>query len=66
MAFASDHVHKKHVQNYKSGKIISINVLEFLAVIINYVVALTHVLQQPDLDDPQSVLLNYIDNKSAL
>ncbi len=47
------------------GTLISINILEFVTVIINYCAAL-HVLKTtPVIDDPHSVLLNILHNISA-
>lgn len=50
----------------KDGQLISINVLEFVTVIINYIAA-THVISTTNIiDDPYPVLLNITDNTSAL
>jgi len=55
-----------HKQNNDDGKLISINVLEFLTVIINYAAAYTALTQDPVEDDPNPVVLNITDNTSAL
>ena len=50
----------------KDGRLISINVLEFVTVIINYCASL-HVIQTTSFtDDPHPVLLNVTDNTSSL
>ena len=52
--------------NNEDGRLISINVLEFVTVIINYMVAM-HVVTTTDIThDPYPVLLNVTDNASAL
>jgi hypothetical protein len=49
-----------------NGTLISINVLKFVTVIVNYI-ALLHVVTTTDFtDDPHPVLLNVTDNTSAL
>ena len=55
-----------HKRNNDDGKLISINVLEFLTVIINYAAAYTALIQDPIEDDPNPVVLNITDNTSAL
>ena len=55
-----------HKQNNNDGKLISINVLEFLTVIISYAAAYTAITQDPVEDDPYPVVLNITDNTSAL
>ena len=55
----------KHLSNNESNNFISINVLEFLVVIINYCAALTVVTTERFTDDPHPVLLNIVDNTSA-
>ena len=48
------------------GTLISINILEFVTVIVNYIASL-HVITTSDFtDDPHPVLLNVTDNTSAL
>ena len=55
-----------HRKNNKDGKLISINVLEYLTIIINYLASL-HVIQTTSFtNDPYPVILNMTDNKSAL
>jgi hypothetical protein len=52
--------------NNDDGKLISINILEFITVMINYIVAL-HILQTSTLtDDPYPVILSITDNSLAL
>ena len=50
----------------KDGTLISINVLEFVTVIINYVASLHVIISTSFTDDPHPVLLNVTDNTSAL
>lgn len=50
----------------KDGQLISINVLEFVTVIINYCAALHVILTDNVTDDRYPVLLNVTDNMSAL
>jgi hypothetical protein len=56
----------KHKKDNKDGLLISINVLEFVTVIINYSAALHFVTTTWATDDPYPVLLNVTDNASAL
>lgn len=54
------------MKDNKDGTLISINVLEFVTVIINYIAAL-HVIRTTNItNDPYPVLLNVTDNTSAL
>jgi hypothetical protein len=54
-----------HKANNDDGKLISINVLVFITVIINYMASL-HVLElTKPTEDPYPVLLNITDNSSA-
>ncbi len=46
--------------------LVPINILEFVMVIINYCAALHVVWTSPVIDDPHPVILNVIDNSSAL
>jgi hypothetical protein len=55
-----------HKQDNADGGLISINVLEFVTVIINYCAALHMVLSTNPMNDPYPVLLNVTDNASAL
>ena len=55
----------KYLPDNKSGKLISINVLEFVVVIIDYCAALTVILTEDVTDDPHPVLLNIADNTAA-
>ena len=50
----------------KDGQLISINVLEFVTVIINYCASLHVILTSSFTDDPYPVLLNVTDNTSSL
>ncbi len=51
---------------FRDSPLVLINVLEYITVIINYIVAL-HVLRTTNItDDPHPVLLNIADNSSAL
>jgi hypothetical protein len=52
--------------NNNNGMLVSINVLEFVMVIINYCTALHVVWTSPVTNDPHSVILNVTDNSSAL
>ena len=56
----------RHRPNNKDGLLISINVLEFLTVIINYCAALTAYECEQITEDPYPILLNKTDNTSAL
>jgi hypothetical protein len=56
----------KHKKDNKDGLLISINVLEFVTVIINYCAALHFVATTLAIDDLYPVLLNVTDNASAL
>jgi hypothetical protein len=55
-----------HKRYNTDGLLISINVLEFVTVIINYCAALHIVLSTNPTNDPYPVLLNITDNASAL
>ena len=55
----------KHFPNNKDGRLISINVLEFVVVIIDYCAALTVVTIENVTDYPHPILLNIADNTSA-
>jgi hypothetical protein len=55
-----------HKRDNTDGLLISINVLEFITVIINYCAALHMVLSKNPTNNPYPVLLNVIDNPSAL
>jgi hypothetical protein len=56
----------KHKRDNSDGLLISINVLEYLTVIINYCAAYTVFTTDNVTDDPFPVLLNKTDNTSAL
>ena len=55
-----------HKQDNADGQLISINVLEFVTVIINYCAALHLILTENVTNDRYPVLLNVTDNTSAL
>ncbi len=55
-----------HKKDNKDGRLISINVLEFVTVIINYYASLHVVTTTSASNDPYPVLLNVTDNASAL
>ena len=55
----------KHLPNNEDKKLISINVLEFLIVIINYCGAWTVFGSENVTEDPHPILLNGVDNMSA-
>lgn len=55
----------KHRPNNNDGLLISINVLEFVTVIINYIAAVHVITTTPVTDDPHPVILNITDNRSA-
>ena len=55
-----------HVKDNSDDQLISINVLEFVTVILNYC-AILHVVMTTNItDDPHPVVLNITDNTSAL
>lgn len=70
LAFPHDVVIRtlKHNRDGANGALVSINVLEFVTVIINYCAAtqIMGSLDNPFPDDPHPVLLNITDNRSAL
>ena len=49
----------------KDGRLISINVLEFVVVIIDYCAALTVITTEDVTDDPHPIILNIADDTSA-
>ena len=55
----------RYLPDNKSGRLISINVLEFVVVIIDYCAALTVIMTESVTDDPYPVLLNVADNTAA-
>jgi hypothetical protein len=55
-----------HKKDNSDGLLISINVLEFVTVIVNYCAALHVITTTPAGNDPHPVLLNVTDNASAL
>jgi hypothetical protein len=55
-----------HKRDNADGLLISINILKFVTVIINYCAALHMVLSKNPANDPYPVLLNVTDNASAL
>ena len=57
---------EEYLNNNKNGKLISINVLEYISIIINYCAALMAFLTSGPTDDPFPVLLNLADSISAI
>ena len=57
---------KLHLVDNSNGDFVSINVLEFLTIIINYAAALTALLADGHDSDPFPVLLNFADNTSSV
>ncbi len=57
---------RMHKKDNKYGQLISINVLEFVTVIINYCTSLHMFMMKSITNDPHPVLLNVTDNASAL
>ncbi len=55
-----------HKKDNKDGKLISINVLEFVTVIVNYIASLHVTTTTTIINDPNPVLLNITDNALAL
>ena len=55
----------KHLPDNKDGRLISINVLEFVVVIIDYCAALTVITAEHVTYDHHPILLNIADNTSA-
>jgi hypothetical protein len=55
-----------HKKDNKDGRLISINVLEFVTVIINYCTLLHVVMMTSTSNDPYPVLLSVTNNASAL
>ena len=55
----------RYLSNNSDKNLISINVLEFVVVIINYCGALTLITTERFTSDPHPVLLNIVDNTSA-
>jgi len=67
LAFRDDVIQRTliHKKNNKDGLLVSINVLEFVTVIINYCAAYTVITTENITDDPCPVVLNITDNTSA-
>jgi hypothetical protein len=57
---------KKYIFDDRDGNFVSINVLEFISVILNYCAALTVIEQTGFTDDPFPVILAWCDNVSAV
>jgi hypothetical protein len=55
-----------HNRDDRNGQLISINVLEFVVVVISYAAAYTVVTTEQVTDDPCPIVLNVTDNMSAL
>ena len=54
-----------YVRNNKEGNLISINVLEYAALLINYAAAYHFHMKHPDHSDPYPQVLFYADNTAA-
>lgn len=57
---------KAFITDNSNGKLISINVLEFVTIVINYAAALTALQEDNLINDPSPVLLNFADNTSSV
>ena len=57
---------KLFIEDNSSGKLVSINVLEYLVVIVNFCAALTIYRTEAPTADPHPVLLSLVDNTSAI
>ena len=55
-----------HLKNNEDKNLISINILEFLVIIINYCAVLTVVLTEHVTNQPCPVLLNTVDSTSTI
>ena len=55
-----------HRKDSKDGKLVSINVLEFVFVIINYIASVHVIFTTSVINDPYHVLLNITNNALAL
>ena len=55
----------RYLHDNRDGNLISINVLEFVTVIIDYCAAYTVIITECVTDDPHPVLLSTTDNTSA-
>ena len=55
----------KYLPDNKNRRLISINVLEFVVVIIDYCAALTVITTENVTEDPHPILLNIADNTST-
>ena len=54
-----------HKPDNSDGRLVSINVLEFVTVVINYCAAVHVITTMAPTDDPHPVVLNITDNRSA-
>jgi len=54
-----------YVQSNKDGTLVSINVLEYAALLVNYAAACCYYLQHTPRDDPFPVVRFYVDNTSS-
>ena len=57
---------KLFINDNSSGKLVSINILEYLVVIVNFCAALTIYHTEAPTADPHPVLLSLMDNTSAI
>ena len=55
----------RYVRDNKSGRLVSINVLEYAALIISYVASTSYFLRNKDPSDPYPVALLWADNTTA-
>ena len=55
-----------HRKDNKDGQLVSINVLEFVTVIVNYIASLHVITTTSLINDPYPVILNITDNALAL
>lgn len=61
-------VHKQtliYIRNNKDGQLVSINVLEYAALLINYAAAFHYYKNNPDPSDPYPSVLFYADNSAS-
>ena len=54
-----------YVETNKDGTLVSINVLEYAALLVNYAAACCYYLRNPPRDDPFPVVRFYVDNTSS-
>ena len=54
-----------YIRYSKDGQLVSINVIEYAAELIDYAASYHYFLNHPDPADPYHVLLLYVDNTAA-